>query len=98
MPPDIRLYAWMALGFADTQPMSRGQGSRSRPHTLMLPSTEVIMRRRATKGFAEVDTFTRWKHLLKYVQHAGVKSGIKRQARARERHQARSRIRRGEDD
>jgi len=57
------------------------------------------MRRRATITMAEQDAFGRWgRKYLCYIQRAGVRSGIKRGARVRERRQAQARIRQGEDD
>jgi hypothetical protein len=44
---------------------------------------------------AEYDAFTGWRHLCCYLQRAGVRAGIKRQARRRERHQAKDHIRNG---
>jgi hypothetical protein len=55
------------------------------------------MRRRATLGFAEQDTFTSWRRLYCYLQRAGAASKIKKGARQRERREAKTRIRRGED-
>jgi hypothetical protein len=51
------------------------------------------MQRRQTRGFAEADVFTGWKHVLCYVQRAGVKSGIKRGARRRERREGKALLR-----
>lgn len=56
------------------------------------------MRRRAAVSMAEVDTFTRWRHRMAYLAHAGVKDKIKKGARRRERHDAKARIRHGEAD
>ena len=46
----------------------------------------------------ETDVFTGWRHRLAYLYRPGVKSKIKKLARARERREAKSRIRRGDDD
>lgn len=46
----------------------------------------------------ETDVFTGWRHSMAYLYRAGVKSKVKKLARVRERHEAKSRIRRGEDD
>jgi hypothetical protein len=54
------------------------------------------MKRRAMTG-AEQDAFTRWRHLYCYLGRAGVVAGIKRQARRRERHEERARLRRSPD-
>lgn len=51
------------------------------------------MQRRQTRGLAEGDVFTGWKHVLCYVQRAGVKSGIKRGARRRERREGKAQLR-----
>ena len=49
---------------------------------------------RQAKGFAEVDAFTGWRHVLCYLQRPGVKDSIKRGARRRERREAKREIRR----
>jgi hypothetical protein len=57
------------------------------------------MRKRETRPFAEQDAFGRWgRKYLCYIQRAGVRSGIKRGARVRERQEAKGRIRQGQDD
>jgi hypothetical protein len=48
---------------------------------------------RQIKGMPEEDAFTRWRHVLCYLQRPGVRSAIKRQARRRERREARASIR-----
>lgn len=37
------------------------------------------------RSFAEEDAFTRWRHVLSYVQRPGVRAKIKRAYRRRER-------------
>ena len=56
------------------------------------------MRKRATRGGAEVDVFTSWRRLYCYLQRAGAASKVKKGARQRERRDAKTRIRRGEAD
>lgn len=46
--------------------------------------------KRQTKTGAEDDVVTGWRKLLCYLQRPGVTSGIKRQMRRRERHEART--------
>lgn len=50
------------------------------------------MKRRAING-GEQDVFTRWRRMLCYTQRGGVTSKIKRQARRRERREAKTAIR-----
>lgn len=56
------------------------------------------MRKRAVVSAAETDAFTGWRHVLCYLERAGVKGKIKKGARRRERREGKHRIRRGEDD
>jgi hypothetical protein len=52
------------------------------------------MEKRATKTAAEADAFGKWgRKYLCYLGRAGVRSSIKRQARRRERHDAKEEIR-----
>jgi hypothetical protein len=47
------------------------------------------MNRRESRTAAEVDAFSKWgRKYLAYLDRAGVRSSIKRQARRRERHEA----------
>lgn len=55
------------------------------------------MNRRQIKTAAEQDALTRWRRIYCYLQRPGVVSGIKRQARRRERREAKSAIRRDQD-
>jgi hypothetical protein len=48
---------------------------------------------RRVRGPAEDDAFTGWRHVLCYVQRPGVRSGIKRAARRRDRHAAKREVR-----
>jgi hypothetical protein len=52
-------------------------------------------RRRMVKSAAEQDVFTDWRHLYAYLERPGVKSGVKRQARRRERREGKLDICRG---
>lgn len=49
--------------------------------------------KRRTKTAAEVDTVTRWRRVMCYLQRPGVTSGIKRQIRRRERREAKEALR-----
>ncbi len=50
------------------------------------------MKRKAKKP-DEQDVVTGWRQLLRYMQRAGVTSGIKRRMRKRERHHGKRRLR-----
>ena len=56
------------------------------------------MGRRPIKDTAEQDAFTRWRRVYLYTQRPGVTSWIKRNARRRERHEARQALARAWDD
>lgn len=57
----------------------------------------MSMGRRRRKSGAEQDATTPWRHLLCYMQRAGVRAGIKRQMRRRERKEAKQRIKDGQE-
>jgi hypothetical protein len=50
---------------------------------------------RKIRSPAEEDVFTGWRHVLAYVQRAGVRAKVKRQARRRERREGRKEARSG---
>jgi hypothetical protein len=51
---------------------------------------------RRISSMAEEDAFTRWRHVLAYVQRAGVRSAVKRRARQRERRDGKKEARCGQ--
>jgi hypothetical protein len=55
----------------------------------------VGMGRRPVRSPVEDDVVTGWRHVMCYVQRAGVRSGVKRAVRRRERRAARTAIRKG---
>ena len=54
--------------------------------------------KREVKTADEQDVFTGWRRMYVWTQRAGATSKVKRRARRRERHEARNRIRQGEEE
>lgn len=51
------------------------------------------MRSEHKMGYGEADAFTRWRHLLAYIQRPGVRKSIKRQSHKKDRLAARRQAR-----
>jgi hypothetical protein len=59
---------------------------------------EPMKRRIPMKSSAEYDALTSWRHVLIYVQRAGVKASIRTGFNRRERRTAKDDIRKGRED
>ena len=55
------------------------------------------MTKRPIRGWAQQDAFTGWRKMMCYLKRAGATSSIKREARRRERHDAKKSIRKDEE-